>query len=387
MFSMVWRAEPNYVEAEPVGTVKRTEKRTLRLTVFYFVPSVGLMRTSLVISVLLTAVVAPAMAQRGAVEVAYGRWWHGAGGAAESYRATLYRPIGSIAEYGLGVTHLKDDQATEDRTQTGAEFSLMVDPPLTSLYVVGSVGAAMRHTNSDLDLSWSAGVGYVVSPLPIFRFRVEARYRLEDRNGSGFWAVDSTNRRGLSLSAGLAIPLGGSAGPESASPPVRGPVAPTPVPLSPVANPPDTQPVSGPAPLPTPRPDTDAAATLDNVVHTALEVMGAPYQWGGTDANGFDCSGLIQYAYQRHGVILPRISRDQIRTGTFVDPSVDALRPGDILGFVVDGSAVSHVGMYVGNGEFIHSSSQGVRKSSLLATDGTSQWWQRRWVSARRILE
>lgn len=378
-------AEPSYEEPRPRGTVKSNGQPRRRLTVFYFVPSVGLMRVGVLISLLLAAVAWPAVAQRGALEVAYGRWWHSAG-AAESFRATLYRPIGSMAKYGLGVTHLSDNQPTGDGTQTGAEFSLLVDPPITSLYVVGSAGAAMRHIDNDLDMHWSAGVGYVVSPLPILRFRVEARYRLEDRNGSGFWAVDSTNRRGLSLSAGLAIPFG-SAGPQT-PPTGGGPIGTAPIPSSgPAANQPAPNPVPMPAPVSAPRADDDASATLSNVVDTALEVMGTPYRWGGTDTNGFDCSGLIQYAYERHGVILPRVSRDQIRTGNFVEARVGDLRAGDILGFAVDGSAVSHVGLYVGNGEFIHSSSQGVRKSSLLATDGTSQWWQRRWVAARRVLE
>jgi cell wall-associated NlpC family hydrolase len=117
-------------------------------------------------------------------------------------------------------------------------------------------------------------------------------------------------------------------------------------------------------------------------------VMGAPYEWGGTSDNGFDCSGLIQYAYGQHGIVLPRVSRDQMTMGSAVDRLVDALRPGDILGFSADGSSrVSHVGLYVGNGQFIHSSSTGVKLSSLRATDGDSRWWRDRWVGARRVVE
>jgi cell wall-associated NlpC family hydrolase len=116
--------------------------------------------------------------------------------------------------------------------------------------------------------------------------------------------------------------------------------------------------------------------------------MGTPYRWGGTDANGFDCSGLIQYAYGQVGIVLPRTSRDQSRMGSGVDRQVDALRPGDILAFSSDGtSRVTHVGLYVGDGQFIHSSSTGVKLSSLLADDGDSRWWQQRWIAARRIVE
>jgi cell wall-associated NlpC family hydrolase len=69
-----------------------------------------------------------------------------------------------------------------------------------------------------------------------------------------------------------------------------------------------------------------------------------------------------------------------------VERRVGALVPGDILGFAVSGGGISHVGLYVGGGEFIHSSSAGVRLSSLTATDPDSRWWQQRWVAARRIL-
>ncbi len=83
---------------------------------------------------------------------------------------------------------------------------------------------------------------------------------------------------------------------------------------------------------------------------------------------------------------MPRVSRDQVRTGRFVEPRLDALRPGDILGFS-EGGRVSHVGLYVGEGRFIHSSSTGVKLSGLDASDGESRWWRDRWVSARRIVE
>jgi len=101
-------------------------------------------------------------------------------------------------------------------------------------------------------------------------------------------------------------------------------------------------------------------------VRTALDALGTPYQWGGTAANGFDCSGLIQYAYGQHGVRLPRTSRDQAGSGTTITPVVEALQPGDILLFsATPGAGVTHVGMYVGEGKFIHSSSTGVRLSQL----------------------
>lgn len=119
------------------------------------------------------------------------------------------------------------------------------------------------------------------------------------------------------------------------------------------------------------------------VVDVALESIGTPYRWGGSGVNGFDCSGLIQYAYGRFGIRLPRVSGDQIRSGSAVDPVPSLLRPGDILGFSDGrGRTTSHVGLYIGRSEFIHSGSDGVRVSTL-----RNPYWQRQLVAARRIVE
>lgn len=136
-----------------------------------------------------------------------------------------------------------------------------------------------------------------------------------------------------------------------------------------------------------PAPRDGAASSADRltaeVVEVALASIGSPYEWGGTDANGFDCSGLIQFAYGKLGVRLPRVSRDQIRMGARIDPEPSALRPGDVLGFSTDGSrTTSHVGLYIGDDEFIHSSSSGVRVSTL-----ENSYWQEHLVAARRIVE
>ncbi|MBT8397785.1 MAG: C40 family peptidase [Gemmatimonadetes bacterium] len=115
---------------------------------------------------------------------------------------------------------------------------------------------------------------------------------------------------------------------------------------------------------------------------TAFDAIGSPYVWGGTGANGFDCSGLIQYAYGQYGIELPRISREQLRKGSPVEVRVGALKPGDVLGFsAVVGGEATHVGLYVGDGRFIHSSSSGVRVSNL-----REPYWQQHLVAARRMV-
>jgi hypothetical protein len=131
------------------------------------------------------------------------------------------------------------------------------------------------------------------------------------------------------------------------------------------------------------------ARLLGNIVATAVEEMGQPYVWGGTGngSGGFDCSGLIQYAYSRYGIGLPRTAQGQSGAGIEIRRDLDALLPGDILTFSEHGDQVTHVGLYVGDGRFIHSASNGVRLSRLNDDDPEGKWWFRRWVGVRRVVE
>lgn len=128
------------------------------------------------------------------------------------------------------------------------------------------------------------------------------------------------------------------------------------------------------------------AAPARMAVSAALEAMGSPYLWGGTAANGFDCSGLIQYAWARAGVSLPRRSVDQARSGSLVPRDIEQLQPGDILTFSSTvGGPVTHVGLYVGDRRFIHSATGGVRLSLLSVDDPNGRHWVERWVGSRRV--
>jgi cell wall-associated NlpC family hydrolase len=127
------------------------------------------------------------------------------------------------------------------------------------------------------------------------------------------------------------------------------------------------------------------------VVATARDALGKPYLYGGTGQgqDGFDCSGLIQYAYGQHGIMLPRTSSEQALIGDAVDHDVADLAAGDILTFSSSpgGKRVSHVGLYLGEGRFIHSaSSRGVMESTLAGTDPNGNWWFVRWVGTRRVI-
>ena len=127
---------------------------------------------------------------------------------------------------------------------------------------------------------------------------------------------------------------------------------------------------------PAPRPD---AAGLE-IVRTAETLIGAPYREGGALPDGFDCSGLVNYVFARHGIAVPRDVRRQASAGMPVDR--DAILPGDLLFFATTGSGPTHVGIAVGGGRFVHAPKSGdvVRVESLAAG-----YWRARFVAARRI--
>lgn len=89
------------------------------------------------------------------------------------------------------------------------------------------------------------------------------------------------------------------------------------------------------------------------LVSTARRFIGTPYRWGGTTDDGFDCSGLTMVSYRLNGLNLPRNSRSQFQAGRWV--AKQDLLPGDLVFFATKGgSRITHVGMYIGNGNFIH---------------------------------
>jgi cell wall-associated NlpC family hydrolase len=117
------------------------------------------------------------------------------------------------------------------------------------------------------------------------------------------------------------------------------------------------------------------------IVADALTFRGAPYRNGGSDPSGFDCSGFVQWVFALHGIALPREVRDQYRVGSDVDE--DQVQPGDLVFFETVAKGASHVGIAIGNGEFVHApSSRGVVRVERY----TGAYWAQRWIGARRVV-
>ena len=126
-----------------------------------------------------------------------------------------------------------------------------------------------------------------------------------------------------------------------------------------------------------PRADREAAL---EAAELAKEMVGKPYRYGGHSPSGFDCSGLVYYSYTHAGIAVPRTTRSQLSAG--VPVAEKSLRIGDLVFFDQEGRKFSHVGIYIGNGRFVHAPSSGkhVRIDSL-----GQRYWRKHFVAARRI--
>jgi murein DD-endopeptidase len=110
-------------------------------------------------------------------------------------------------------------------------------------------------------------------------------------------------------------------------------------------------------------------------------MVGAPYRYGGADPRGFDCSGLVYYVYQQAGVEAPRTTTEQYRQSRRV--RLSRLLPGDLLFFRISRRKPSHVGIYVGNGRFVHAPSKGKSVDYALLDD---DYWREHLIGAGRLL-
>ena len=135
-------------------------------------------------------------------------------------------------------------------------------------------------------------------------------------------------------------------------------------------------------PKPPPRPAAGPSINLA-VVRDALSMKGIPYRWGEeTPERGFDCSGLVQYVYGKHGVMLPRTAYDM----AMALPSLNKAfrQPGDLVFFNTTGKPFSHVGIYIGNDHFVHASSA---KGMVTVSPLDTPYWTGHFLGMRRPLQ
>lgn len=122
----------------------------------------------------------------------------------------------------------------------------------------------------------------------------------------------------------------------------------------------------------------------DQIIATAQKFIGIPYCMGGTTSKCMDCSGLVLAVFAKHGIQLPHSSEEQARYGKVIT-TIDGLIKGDLVFFIKSYKTsrfITHAGIYIGNNEFIHSSSKnGVTVSSL-----NYIWWSKKFIFGTRLL-
>ena len=130
---------------------------------------------------------------------------------------------------------------------------------------------------------------------------------------------------------------------------------------------------------------SSSSSSVNAVLNFAAQQLGKPYVWGAQGPNSFDCSGFTYYVYKNAvGITLPRVSTQQSQYGTTVSKS--NLKAGDLIFFDTSGpnnGAVSHVGIYVGNGQMIHASSS---QKKIVQVSIENSYWNNAYVRAKRVL-
>lgn len=142
--------------------------------------------------------------------------------------------------------------------------------------------------------------------------------------------------------------------------------------------------LSGCSSLRAPGGESAAVTTGTEVVSFALSHQGAPYRYGGSTPAGFDCSGFVTYVYRSTVKMdLPRSAEGMFSRGVNVDQA--ELQPGDLVFFNTLGRNLSHVGIYIGNGQFVHASSSGTKR--VMVSGLSESYWSKRYNGAKRLVD
>lgn len=139
------------------------------------------------------------------------------------------------------------------------------------------------------------------------------------------------------------------------------------------------------ADLPARAPSAASAGEANDILFRAIGLVGTPYHWGGnTPAGGFDCSGLVDYIYRTAaGIQLPRTSYDMASMDKRKVRRMTQLASGDLVFFAI-GGGISHVGVYVGKGRFVHAPNSG---GTVRLDDIDGPFWGNHFAYGRRILD
>jgi len=126
----------------------------------------------------------------------------------------------------------------------------------------------------------------------------------------------------------------------------------------------------------------DLPETRKGIIGTARKYLGVPYKWGGTSSSGFDCSGLIQTVFSENGIKLPRGSGAQFKEGKKIGK--EQMKPGDLIFFHTYTTGPSHVGIWLGNGTFLHAESS---PAGVTITELSVPYWNERYHGSRRWIK
>jgi cell wall-associated NlpC family hydrolase len=130
------------------------------------------------------------------------------------------------------------------------------------------------------------------------------------------------------------------------------------------------------------RPAPARVTVGQEIAMRAISLLGAPYKWGASGPNAFDCSGLVRFVHAQVGISVPRTAAEQFSAATPVE--LDRIQPGDLLFFRIKGRRVSHVAIYAGDGRFIHAPQTGRPVEFRELED---EYYQKRLVGAGRLFE